>query len=144
MTPHNHALFDREEFNRWFHQAEHTIGSAQRDQGAGDYAWSCFKAQQAGEYALKALLRGLGKPASGHSLLKLVEEVKKAGISIPRQLPGWARELDRHYIPPRYPDAYAAGSPFEFYDQDTAERALQAAAQIIDLVKEVGSRAESP
>jgi len=56
-----------------------------------------------------------------------------------RQLPGWARELDRHYIPPRYPDACAAGSPFEFYDQDTAERALKAAAQILEPVKKEAS-----
>jgi len=42
--------------------------------------------------------------------------------------------LDRHYIPSRYPNAYAAGSPFEFYDESTAREAIGAARKVLELV----------
>jgi HEPN domain-containing protein len=34
-------------------QAEATLASAKRDKEAGDFNWSCFKAQQAAEFAVK-------------------------------------------------------------------------------------------
>jgi len=43
---------------RWLKQARHTLSSAERDMFAGDYAWSCFKAQQSAEFALEALVGG--------------------------------------------------------------------------------------
>lgn len=97
--------FDHEEFERWFGQAEYTLQSAKRDLTASDYSWCCFKAQQAAEYALKGLLRGLGIAGFGHSTLKLVEELTKAGVEASAELSRWARELDRHYIPPRYSES---------------------------------------
>lgn len=136
-------LFDCEEFLRWLNQAVHTLESAERDKQAGDYAWSCFKAQQSAEYALKALLRGLGKAAVGHSVLKLVDDLARSGVTLDEGIYGQARQLDRHYIPPRYPDAYPAGSPFEYYDKDTAEHALLYAAAMLQFVKEQGEHAKS-
>ena len=76
------SLFDEEEFLRWMKQAEHTLTSAQGDAAEGDYGWACFKAQQAAEYAAKALLRGLGLPAFGHSILGLVGEMEEQGLRI--------------------------------------------------------------
>jgi len=49
-------------------------------------------------------------------------------------------DLDRHYIPPRYPNAYPLGSPFEFYDQETAEEAISCAQAVIDAVREAKAR----
>lgn len=116
-------LFDEEEFHRWFDQAEHTLESAQRDLSDGDYGWSCFKAQQAGEYALKGLLYGLGKPAFGHSTVALLEALAEAGIEVEESLKGITRRLDRHYIPTRYANAYSADSPFR-YDEGDAQQAV--------------------
>lgn len=130
--------FDRDEYERWFEQARHTLGSAKRDLEARDYAWSCFKSQQAGEYAAKAVLRGYGRLAAGHSVLRLVEEMRRGGIAVDDAALGWARLLDRHYIPPRYPDAYPSGSPFEFYDEDTAREALDAAGCLIAWLEGAG------
>lgn len=129
-------LFDTEEFYRWLAQAEQTLRSAEKDMRNGDYNWACFKSQQAGEYAVKALLRGLGRLALGHSILKLTESLREAGISIPAELEEWSRSLDRHYIPPRYPDAYPAGSPFEFYDEKVTREALRAAQKILKFVRQ--------
>jgi len=134
------SLFDEEEFLRWMRQAEHTLNSAQRDAGGGDYGWACFKAQQAAEYAVKALLRGLGLPAFGHSVLGLVGEMKKQGLPTTEEIRQCARTLDRHYIPPRYPDAYPEGSPFEFYDRETAEKATACTQSVLEVVQEARER----
>lgn len=128
-------LLDVEEYQRWFNQALHTIDSARRDQTEKDFAWACFKAQQAGEYAVKALLRGLGLVSVGHSILKLLTELSKNNLEISQPLWDAARELDRHYTPPRYPDAFPAGSPFEFYDRATSKEAIRAATLILDYVR---------
>ena len=136
-------LFDMDEYMRWLKQARHTLSSAVRDKVAGDYAWSCFKAQQSAEFALKALVRGAGRFMAGHSTLKLYEVLRDAGFELPEQLPKWCRELDRHYIPPRYPDAYPAGSPFEYYDCDTAEQAVILAERVVRYAEEVVAGAES-
>ena len=120
---------DSDEFNRWRRQAEHTAASAERDLHAGDWSWSAFKAQQAAEYGMKALLRGMGEVGPGYSVLKLPEA---AGATEP--FVAFGRELDRHYIPPCYPDPYPAGSPFEFYDEGATRSALRAARAVLDWV----------
>lgn len=130
--------FDRDECTRWFEQAQHTLESAGRDLDDGDYAWSCFKSQQAAEYAAKAILRGYGRLAAGYSILRLLEEMRSGGLAFDESLLGRAKTLDRHYIPPRYPDAYPSGSPFEFYDEDTAQQALEAARDLIKSLRRMG------
>jgi HEPN domain-containing protein len=128
-------LFDEDQFSRWLQQAEHTLRSASCDLRSGDYNWACFKSQQAGEYSIKALLRGLGKPAFGHSILKLVGELRETGLRAPEELENLARLLDRHYVPPRYPNAYPAGSPFEFYDLRVAQEAIESAQRLLEFIR---------
>lgn len=135
-------LFDKEEYERWLSQAENTLQSAQGDLQGGYYNWSCFKSQQGAEYALKALLRGWGQPGTGHSVLKLLENLEDLGSSIPQELKGYARVLDKHYIPARYPNAYPAGSPFEFYDQENASQALGAARKILEFIQALAPKDE--
>lgn len=133
-------LFDEDEYHRWLRQAEDTLGSAGHDLQNGHCNWSCFKSQQAAEYAAKALLRGLGQRATGHSILKLLEELEGLGPAITGELKTHARTLDRHYIPPRYPNAFAAGSPYEFYDEPTARAAMAAADKIVEFIREEGQK----
>jgi HEPN domain-containing protein len=57
--------FDRREYERWMGQAEHTIDAAKSDLHSQFYSWACFKCQQAAEYGIKALLRGVGLASSG-------------------------------------------------------------------------------
>jgi HEPN domain-containing protein len=128
-------LIDHDEYNRWYDQAKYTVCSAQNDLEKNDFVWASFKFQQAGEYAGKALLRALGLPARGHSILMLLKELAEQGLEITEEVKSAARELDRHYIPPRYPDAFPSGSPYEFYDQKTAYSAFQAANTLIDFVQ---------
>jgi HEPN domain-containing protein len=127
--------FDGNEFSRWLGQALHTRSSAERDASAGDFAWACFKAQQAGEYALKALLRGLGQPAHGHALRRLLFDLENLELEVPPQVTESAQTLDRHYVPTRYADAFPEGSPHEYYNRVAAEEAINAADQVIDWVQ---------
>lgn len=129
-------LYDKEEYERWMRQAEATLSSAKRDMEAGDYNWSCFKAQQAAEFAVKGLLYGIGFSPVGHSILKLLGEIENRGINV-EELKECARALDRHYIPTRCANAHVEGAPYEFYDPVTAEKATECATYIIQFVKKV-------
>jgi HEPN domain-containing protein len=90
-------VFDKEEYERWLKQAKHTLESAEEDLSNRRFDWSCFKAQQASEYAVKGLLYGLGSIPVGHSLLRLIGRLKRRGIKVGDGLK-YARVLDRHYI----------------------------------------------
>lgn len=127
--------FDESQYKRWLDQANQTLSSSENDLKVEDFNWACFKAQQAAEYAIKALLRGLGKLAVGHSTYNLILELEQLGSPISEEIKKCARSLEIHYIPARYPDAYSEGSPYEFYDKDTADEAIKCAKKIINLIK---------
>jgi len=96
----------------------------------GDWEWAAFAAQQAGEKALKALAFALGGEGRGHSLLRLVEGLRQK-VEVPQAVQEAARNLDRHYIPARYPNGWPAGAPGDFYDRKEAEEALSNAETIL-------------
>ncbi|MEM3891677.1 MAG: HEPN domain-containing protein [Nitrososphaerales archaeon] len=127
--------FDREEYERWIKQAKDTLESAEEDMGNRRFNWSCFKAQQAAEYAVKGLLYGLGSIPAGHSILGLLGRLKRRGVDVGDCLKH-ARLLDRHYIPTRYPNAHPEGAPYEYYDEEAAKEALRSAREILKLVEE--------
>lgn len=124
-------MLDRGEFERWFRTARRNLESARGDMERGDYNWACFKSHQAAELALKALLHGLGLPAYGHSLTRLLNEVADRKMSVPGDLWNDARELDRYYVPTRYPNAWPEGSPFEYYTGADAEKAIYSSERIL-------------
>lgn len=132
--------FDETEYKRWLRQAQHSLESSKRDMKMGDHDWGCFKAQQAAEFAVKGLLYGIGITAVGHSVSKLLGELKARGISVDRAVLSAAKVLDRHYIPARYPNAHIVGAPYEFYDENTSKQAIKEAIRIIEFVKDVAKR----
>jgi len=127
-------VLDEEEYLRWVRSAESTLRSARGDWERGDYNWACFKAQQAAEFAVKGLLHGLGLPAYGHSVSKLLERLPESlGANC---LIGEAKVLDRCYVPTRYPNAWAEGTPADYYMREDAENAIKYAERIIRWVDE--------
>lgn len=117
-----------EEWQRYRRQAWHSLDSARRDQAGGDHDWACFKAQQAAELALKGYLRATREYATGHSVMKLLGQIQ---CEVPPALLDCARELDKVYIPARYPDAYDWGSPMDYYQRDDSGRALACAESLL-------------
>ena len=97
---------------------------------------ACFQAQQAGEKALKALWYFHAVDPWGHSLLKLMREFP---IDDVRQnlvaLNGLARQLDKLYVPTRYPNGLPDLTPAEVYADDDARAAIEAARTVIDTVE---------
>jgi len=112
----------------WLRQAENELAWA-ADSLKGAY-WSqvCFAAQQIAEKALKAiaLFRGASEIRS-HSLVKIAQ-----ALDIDGDLERMGRRLDIYYISARYPDAFAEGAPFEYFDEAQAREALDFAKIFVE------------
>lgn len=114
----------------WFNQGKRDAELARWCIEGGHYEWACFAAQQAAEKVIKAVFQKLGGDAWGHSVTDLLKALPSSR-AVETQLLNAARELDRHYIPARYPNSHPAGAPFEHYMQGEAVRAVSNAESII-------------
>ena len=113
----------------WLAQADHDLKHARNAQQDGDYDWACFAAHQAAEKAVKGLFLALEGEAWGHSLTSLVEDLAKR-MSVPDELRQRARQLDKHYIPTRYPNGFDTGASYDYYTDAEARRAIEDAERI--------------
>lgn len=128
-------MLDKREFLRWIESAKRTLKSAESDLEGADYNWACFKAHQASEMAVKALLHGLGLPAYGHSVSRLLSDLAPRGIDVSDGVMRSAKILDRYYVPTRYPNAWAEGAPHEYYAKVDAEESLSQAGNVLEWVE---------
>lgn len=119
----------------WWRQAEKDLEHARHALEDADLEWACFAAQQAAEKAVKALYQKLGASARGHSVTMLLSQLP-SGVPVDQALIDKAKELDKHYIPPRYPNAYPSGAPFEYYTHDEARRAIEYAEEIVGFCRD--------
>ncbi len=118
----------------WINQAIRDLEKARMDLKWQYYEWACFTAQQAAEKAVKALFQHIHADAWGHSVSALLKELSKdhiPGIDLVEK----AIQLDRFYIPTRYPNGFASGIPKDYFTKKDAEEACHAAAAIIDFCK---------
>ena len=129
----------------WFNQGQRDLELAYWCIEGGHYEWACFAAQQAAEKAVKAVFQKLGGDVWGHSVTELLKALPDASTA-QTELLNAARELDRHYIPARYPNSHPAGAPFEHYMQGEAVRAVSNAESIIVFCKSVlaGPQGDDP
>ena len=111
-------------------QAEGDLEHAKSDRERGFFDWSCFSAQQAAEKAVKAVFQKMGAEAWGHSVADLLAELTKSH-PVPGDLMDAAMELDKAYIPTRYPNAHPSGSPRYRYVSREAERLIKYAEEIL-------------
>lgn len=117
-------------YRDWLDQAHDNLRHAEHSVQAGDHAWACFAAHQAGEAALKALHLRWGQVAWGHSLLDLLSTLPDQARPQPALLEK-ARVLDKYYIPTRYPDAHPAGPASRHYAPDEALQAIGLAREVL-------------
>ena len=115
-------------------QAEADLRHARNARKAGDYDWAAFACNQAAERAIKALFQRLHLDAWGHTLSLLLpalpQERQPEAVLLER-----AKELDKHYIPTRYPNGFERGAPVDFYTDREAENAISAAEAILDFCR---------
>jgi HEPN domain-containing protein len=120
----------------WFRQAEADLRHARNSLEDGDFEWSCFAAQQAAEKALKAVFQKLGMDAWGHTLTALIGNLPDVAAQPSETLVNYARMLDKHYIPTRYPNGFASGAPTDFYTKEEARSAIRNAEAILEFCRD--------
>jgi HEPN domain-containing protein len=115
----------------WLRQAEADLRHARNARDDGDYNWSAFAAHQAAEKAIKAVFQRRHLDAWGHTLSVLLENLPPDARAS-ADLVDSAKELDKHYIPTRYPNGFERGAPVDFYTRREAEHAITNAEAILD------------
>ncbi len=111
-------------------QASRDLQKSDADRAGGFHEWACFTAHQSAEKALKALFQHLHLTAWGHSLTQLAAALSTT-VAIPPDVQAASQHLDQYYIPTRYPDAFPAGAPQDFYTEAQAEEAASHARAIV-------------
>jgi len=129
---------------RWLSEAEWDLETARILHREKRFNASTFYAHQSAEKAVKALLYHVNEALQSCSVRVLLEryftKTSSRDSGIEAELLTCARELDRHYIPSRYPNALPAGTPHEAYDEETSRRAIECALRILEYVKGVIER----
>lgn len=120
-------------------QAEGDLEHAKSDLKLGFYDWACFSSQQSAEKAVKAVFQKLGVEAWGHSVYDLLLELKNR-IDVSDELLECSLELDKAYIPTRYPNAHPSSSPRRRYTKKEAERLIEYAEKIFVFCKNILSK----
>lgn len=123
----------------WLDQAKGDLEHARSDLERKFFDWACFSAQQAAEKAVKAVFQMMHTEGWGHSVMDLLEELS-ARYPVPENLKDAALELDKAYIPSRYPDAHPSGSPRRRYTRGEAERLVEHAQSIVQFCENLLSR----
>jgi HEPN domain-containing protein len=118
----------------WFRQAEADLRHARHALDDADYNWCAFASHQAAEKAIKALFQKLNLEAWGHALSILLANLPE-GAKPDDALIDRAKELDKHYIPTRYPNGFERGAPVDFYTRKEAEESIANAETIIEFCR---------
>lgn len=99
---------------------------------------AAFYAHQAAEKACKAPFYYVHEAPWSHSVRELLlRYFRRLHENPPEDLMTYVRELDRHYIPSRYPNAHPSGTSHEAYDEETSKRALEACEKLISFVRKI-------
>ncbi|MBN2241741.1 MAG: HEPN domain-containing protein [Acidobacteria bacterium] len=126
---------ERYEARRWLGTAEEDLDAARSLLDSGKFSHSCFFSQQAGEKAVKALWYLLGEDPWGHSIQKLIAELPDP-VAIGRLQPHLqdGAQLDRYYIPTRYPNGLPDLTPGQAYFRRDAELCIEASRRLLTTV----------
>lgn len=120
----------RQEAIDWFEEAQVNLRRAEHDLEQGDYARSCFAAQQAMESAMKALIIGLKRRRAPHThdLTDLFREL--ADLELPVE-EGQLSDISQYYVTSRYPSA-GIRRPSISFTAYQAERAVEVAQGVVN------------
>ncbi len=123
-------------YRDWLRQAKRDLDHARLAKSGGDYEWACFAAQQSAEKAVKALFLKINSSAWGHSVSALLQQLPEPWQA-DESLRKAGKELDKHYIPARYPNSYPQGAPFDYYTEEEAKRAIDHTENILSFCESI-------
>lgn len=123
----------------WIDEAEGDLEHAKNDLEQRFYNWACFSAQQSAEKSVKAVFQKMHGEAWGHSVADLLKELSER-YKIPKRLINGGLELDKAYIPARYPNAHPSGSPRNRYTKEEAKRLIGYAEEIFEFCSSLLSK----
>ena len=83
----------------------------------------------------KALYESIHVEVWGHSISRMLANLPES-LKPPEELIDLAKELDRHYIPTRYPNFHPEGAPMDYYTKADAQRAVRNAEEIIKFCRD--------
>jgi len=89
--------------------------------------------------SIKGAYQKIGGEAFGHSVSGLLSSTP-ADHRAAEELKSRAMELDKAYIPTRYPNAIPEGAPFEVYTREEARRLISYAEEIVRFCKDILSK----
>jgi HEPN domain-containing protein len=118
----------------WFRQGEKDLEHARKSVLSSDFEWACFAAQQAAEKVVKALYQSVHIDSLGHSVSRMMRNLPDE-LRPPRDIIECAIDLDRHYIPSRYPNAHPEGAPLDYYTEKDARSAVEGAERIVEFCR---------
>jgi len=128
----------KDDSKRWLKQAEADINAAKGSIKNQNYEWACFQSQQSGEKTLKALWYYYSFDPWGHSIVKLIQEFPEAEIKkLLLKLLNNAKELDKLYIPTRYPNGLPDLTPSEVYTKEESSKAVESSKTILEQIKKI-------
>jgi len=126
----------KDDSERWLKQAEADIKAAKGSIKNKNYEWACFQSQQSGEKVLKSLWYYYSFDPWGHSIVKLIQDFPEAEIKKTLlKLLNKAKELDKLYIPTRYPNGLPDLTPSEVYTKEEAFKAVKTSELILKQIK---------
>jgi amidophosphoribosyltransferase len=120
----------------WMKQAKRDLEMAKKARESGFYEWSCFIAQQAAEKGVKAVYQSKGGSAIGHGIGSLLRGLENR-VPPSGEILKAAKMLDGYYIPSRYPDGMAQGTPADHFDKEDADGAIRSAGEILRFCQDI-------
>jgi HEPN domain-containing protein len=78
----------------------------------------------------------MGMDAWGHTVTVLIGNLPPEVGQPPKSLLDYARMLDKHYIPTRYPNGFDSGAPTDFYTEEEAQAAIRHAEAILEFCRD--------
>lgn len=128
---------NRIEAQRWLHTADDDLDTAIILKANRKFAHSCFHAQQAAEKALNAVWYYSDADPWGHSIKKLIEDLKSVDMGLFEIFKNFSRQgtiLDRFYIQTRYPNGLPDITPDIAFNEEDADICIANAGAIIGAV----------
>jgi HEPN domain-containing protein len=124
----------------WLNQAENDFLWAKDSLERAYWSQICFTAQQIAKKSLKAIAMHRGAlEVKSHSLVMIAAALDENG-----ELERMGKRLDQYYISARYPDAFAEGSPYQYFSEEQAREALGFARAFLDRTRvELGGEVDA-